>query len=78
MTGEAIYYASISGNSLSGAVQSVSIGQRLVAITGSRAMGAVGDFGVLYWSIINDNQTPNWTSINDTQTPVWEVVDDLL
>jgi hypothetical protein len=65
MTGEAIYYASLSGNSLAGAVQSVSIGQRLVQITGSQAMGAVGNFGVLYWSVINDTQVPAWEVVND-------------
>jgi hypothetical protein len=63
--GETIYAVSMSGNSATGNVQSVSIGQRLVQITGSQAMGAVSNFGVLYWSVINDNQTPNWVVIND-------------
>jgi hypothetical protein len=76
MTGEAIYYASISGNSLRGAVQSVSIGQRLVAVTGCPAMGVLGNFEYEFWSLIVPNQTANWVIVEDTQTSDWEVVHD--
>jgi hypothetical protein len=76
MTGEAIYYASISGNSLTGNVQSISIGQRLVAVTGCPAMGVLGNFEGAYWSLIVPNQTPNWGDISDVQVPNWEVVHD--
>jgi hypothetical protein len=38
-------------------------GDVTVAITGNQAVGAVGNFGFIYWSVINDNQTPNWTTI---------------
>ena len=74
VVGETIYAVSISGNSATGNVQSVLVGERLVQITGSQAMGVISNFGVLYWSVINDNQTPNWVVINDNQTPNWETI----
>jgi len=59
-----------------GNVGSVSMGARLVAITGNQAMGAVGDFGVFYWSLIDDSQNANWQNITNTQTPTWTLIDN--
>ena len=56
-----------------GAVGSVT-SQKLVAITGCQAMGAVGNVGVFYWSLIDDNETANWQNISNAQTPTWGVV----
>ena len=55
--------AALTGVSASGAVGTVSVGERLVAITGSQAMGRVGSPGVFYWSLIDDNQSANWTLV---------------
>jgi hypothetical protein len=71
VTSSAVYEQAISGVSASGDVQSVSVGERLVAITGCPAMGNVGNIGASYWSLINDSQTPNWTSITNTENPNW-------
>lgn len=71
LTASAVYEQAISGVSASGDVQSVSVGERLVAITGCPAMGNVGSIGAIYWSLINDSQTPNWTSITNTENPNW-------
>jgi hypothetical protein len=47
-----------------------------VAITGCTALGSVGDLGVFYWSLIDDNEDANWQNINSAQTPAWVLVDD--
>ena len=60
ITGEPTYSASIYGNSLEANVQSMSIGERLVQITGSRAMGALGQANSVYWRAIDTSQTPHW------------------
>jgi hypothetical protein len=52
------------------------VGARLVAITGNQAMGAVGDFGVFYWSLIDDSENANWQNITNTQTAGWALIDD--
>jgi hypothetical protein len=54
----------LTGVSAAGAVGTMSIGARLVAITGSQAMGNVGNFGVFYWSLIDDTEDANWQNIN--------------
>ena len=54
----------LTGVSAAGAVGTMSVGARLVAITGSQAMGNVGSFGVFYWSLIDDSETANWQNIN--------------
>jgi hypothetical protein len=54
----------LTGVSAAGAVGTMSIGARLVAITGSQAMGNVGNFGVFYWSLIDDTENANWQNIN--------------
>ena len=41
----------------------MSMGQRLVAVTGSQAMGNIGNFGKFYWSLIDDSETANWQNI---------------
>jgi hypothetical protein len=61
MTGEALYYAAITGTVSTGAVGSVTLGSRLVPITGNAASGNVGI--VWCWTPINDDQNPNWTPI---------------
>jgi hypothetical protein len=40
------------------------MGARLVAITGSQAMGNVGSFGVFYWSLIDTSENANWQLID--------------
>jgi hypothetical protein len=55
--------AALTGVAASGSVGSVSMGQRLVAVTGCQAMGNVGNFGVFYWSLIDDAQNANWTLV---------------
>jgi hypothetical protein len=42
----------------------MSVGARLIAITGSQAMGNIGSFGVFYWSLIDDSETANWQNIS--------------
>jgi len=31
----------------------------------------VSNFGYAYWSVIDDDQTPNWTDVTTTGNPVW-------
>jgi hypothetical protein len=69
-TGE-VGAAGLAGVLGTGAVQSVSVGDRLVAITGCPAMGVVGNIGYAYWKLIDDDQTPNWTGVTTTGNPVW-------
>jgi hypothetical protein len=42
----------------------MSMGARLVAITGSQAMGNVGSFGKFYWSLIDNSENADWQIIN--------------
>ena len=49
---------------------------RTTALTGVFARGLTGDLGYYYWSVIDDNQTPNWTAINDDESAGWTEVDD--
>jgi hypothetical protein len=51
-----------------GNIQSTS---RTVALRGVSARGSVGNVRVFYWSLIDDNQTPNWQNIQNTQNPDW-------
>ena len=64
---------SISGVAARGAVGSVGL-SKTVALTGVSARGAVGGFNVLYWTLIDDNQTANWQNINNSQVSDWELV----
>ena len=68
--------ANLSGVVASGAVGSLGIGARLVAITGSQAMGQVGNLGVFYWSLIDDDEIADWQNINNGQTSGWSNIDD--
>ena len=70
------YVQAVTSVSAAGAAGSVSMGQRLVAITGCQAMGQVGNVGVFYWSLIDDSETANWQNIDDSQTPGWATLDD--
>ena len=65
---------SVSGVSATGAVGSVGH-SKTVALSGVSANGLVGSFGVLYWSLIDDNQTANWQNINTTQASDWVLVE---
>ena len=64
----------LTGVSAAGAVGTMSIGARLVAITGNQAMGNVGSFGVFYWSLIDDSENANWQNINNAQSSGWTVI----
>jgi hypothetical protein len=64
----------LTGVSGSGAVGSVSIGERLVAITGNQAMGNIGNFGVFYWSLIDDNESANWQNIDNVESAGWTLI----
>ena len=61
MTGDALYFAAITGTVSTGAVGSTTLGPRLIPITGNAASGNVGI--VWCWTPINDDQNPNWTLI---------------
>jgi hypothetical protein len=37
-------------------------------------VGKTGNLGYYYWSVINDDQTPNWAEINNANTPNWEEI----
>jgi hypothetical protein len=52
------------------------LGQRLIQITGNQAMGAVGDFAVFYWSLIDDSEAANWQNVDNSQSSGWAEVDD--
>jgi len=54
----------LTGVSAAGAVGTMSVGERLVAVTGSQAMGNVGSFGVFYWSLIDTSENANWQLID--------------
>jgi hypothetical protein len=41
-----------------------------------QAQGIAGNFGVAYWSLIDDSQTPNWQNINDAQAPTWQNINN--
>jgi hypothetical protein len=62
--------------SATGSAGSVSVGERLKAITGNQAMGRVGDFAVFYWSLIDDSENANWQNINSAQSSSWALIDD--
>jgi hypothetical protein len=62
MTGDALYFAAITGTVSTGAVGSTTLGPRLIPITGNAASGNVGI--VWCWTPINDDQNPNWTLIS--------------
>jgi hypothetical protein len=64
----------ISGVSASGAVDSVEVAERVLALTGVAAAGSVGEIIAVYWKPIDDNQDPNWQNINDAQSPGWAQV----
>jgi hypothetical protein len=50
------------------------MGERLVAVTGCQAMGNIGNFGVFYWSLIDDAQNANWQGVDTAQTSGWTLV----
>jgi hypothetical protein len=59
-----------------GAVSSVGVGNRTVALTGVSAAGSVGTLIPVYWQVIDDSQTANWIAINSIQTPGWSTIQD--
>ena len=67
--------AALTGVAATASVGSVSMGERLVAVTGCQAMGRVGDMGVFYWSLIDDNENANWQNISNSQPPGWQNID---
>jgi hypothetical protein len=46
-----------------GSVGSIAATSRTVAISGVQASGQVGTPNYFYWSVIDDNQTPNWQNV---------------
>jgi hypothetical protein len=55
----------LSGLGGSGAVGSLGMGPRSVALTGNSARGNVGTVIAVYWQNINTVQTPNWAMIEN-------------
>ena len=53
----------LTGVAATGAVETITMGQRLVAITGCQAMGQVGDIGLRFWSLIDTAEDAGWTNI---------------
>jgi hypothetical protein len=66
--------AILTGVAAFGAVGTISMGERLVAVTGCQAMGNIGNFGVFYWSLIDDAQNANWQGVDTAQTSGWTLV----
>ena len=62
------------GVQANGAAGTVSVGDRLVAITGCATMGSVGNVGVFYWSLIDDNESANWQNIDTTESADWQLI----
>jgi hypothetical protein len=61
----------LTGVTLTGAVGTVTNGERTVALIGINAVGKAGNLGYYYWDVINDDQTANWAQINNANTPSW-------
>ena len=61
----------LTGVAATGAVGSITMGGRVVALTGVQAAGQAGNVDEFYWSLIDDNQTPNWQNVSNLQTPNW-------
>ena len=40
-------------------------------LVGVQATGQVGSFGVLYWSLFNNNQDAQWAGLNNNQDAQW-------
>ena len=59
-----------------GAVGTVTMANRGATLTGVAAVAQVGNMVAIYWSLIDDSQTPSWQNIGDTQTPGWSLIDD--
>jgi len=55
----------LSGLGASGAVGSLGMGPRSVALTGNSARGDAGAVIAVYWKNINTVQTPNWAMIEN-------------
>ena len=66
----------LSGVSSAAAAGSVSIAERVLAVSGVIAYGSVGDVIAVYWKPIPDDQNPDWTNIGNSQAPGWSEVGD--
>jgi hypothetical protein len=64
----------LTGVSASGAAGDISVGERLVAITGCEALGQVGSPGVFYWSLIDDAENANWQNIDNSESGDWALI----
>jgi len=49
-----------------GAVGTIGMGERFVALSGVSARGQVGTMGEFYWTTIDDSETPNWQNVEMT------------
>jgi hypothetical protein len=63
--------------SAAGAVGTVSVAARTLALTGVSATGAVGNVIAVYWKPIDDTQVASWQNISNPQTPSWTNVSDV-
>jgi hypothetical protein len=52
----------------------MTVAERVKALTGVAATGAVGDVIAVYWKLIDDSQNANWQNISNSQTPTWTTV----
>jgi len=47
---------------------------RGATLNGVASVEQVGTMGVIYWSLIDDSQTPSWQNINNSETPNWVLI----
>jgi hypothetical protein len=52
----------------------MTVAERILALTGVAANGAVGDVIAVYWKVIDDSETANWQNVSNSQTPTWTTV----
>jgi hypothetical protein len=47
---------------------------RGATLTGVASVAQVGNVVAIYWSLIDDNQTPSWQNISNAQNPNWNTI----
>jgi hypothetical protein len=56
----------LTGTEAVGGVGTMGLGPRSFALSGVQALGEVGTPVAVYWTVIDDSQTPNWQNINNS------------
>jgi len=52
----------------------VTMANRGATLTGVASVAQVGTMTAIYWSLIDDSQTPSWQNINNSETPNWVLI----